>query len=250
MTHPCRSAALRGLLGLALLAGLQPLPASAQDSPGGPARIQWWHGLIAVGGYAVLSRLDDGIQSFFQENRSPTSDDIADVIRPMGQPEVYATVGLGILASGVLAGDREVRQAGVRISTALATTGVVVTLGKFAAGRIRPSKRGSNAADFRPFSGNTSAPSGHAAMAFALAASLGEEIHDPWVSAALYTAAAGTAWSRVNDNVHWLSDVIAGATVGVVIAKYINGKVTVFGVKPPRLRPAPGGAALTWSGSF
>jgi hypothetical protein len=62
--------------------------------------------------------------------------------------------------------------------------------------------------------------------------------------------AAATAWSRVNDNVHWFSDVAAGAVVGIVAAKFMNGKVTIFGVHPPHLRLTPSGAGLAWSGAF
>jgi len=66
----------------------------------------------------------------------------------------------------------------------------------------------------------------------------------------LYAVATATAWSRVNDNAHWFSDVVFGAAVGVVSAKFMNGKVTIFGIRPPHLRPAAGGLALSWSGTF
>ena len=234
--------ALSGMLAL-------PVPALAQQSSP-PAHLRWWHAMAALGGYAILVQVDDGIQRFAQDNRSDTSDDIARVARQMGQPEVYATVGLGVLGAGLVTGDREVRDAGIRISSSLAMAGIVVTVAKQVAGRSRPSREGSDAEDFHPFSGNTSAPSGHSAMAFALAASLGEEIHNPWASFGLYAAATATAWSRVNDNVHWFSDIVAGAAVGVVSAKFMNGKITVLGIRPPRLRPAPGGVALGWSGTF
>lgn len=244
----CAGRVRRSLLVVVLCALMAPLRAGAQE-PHTPA-LRWWHGLAAIGGYAILVQVDDGIQRFAMENRSETSDNIAKITRQMGQPEVYATVGLGVLATGLISGDREVTDAGIRISSSLAMAGVVVTVAKFVTGRSRPSREGSDAEDFSPFSGNTSAPSGHAAMAFALAASLGEEIHDPWASAGLYLLATGTAWSRVNDNVHWFSDVAAGAVVGVVSAKFMNGKLTIFGIQPPRLRPTRSGVALGWSGTF
>jgi hypothetical protein len=234
-----------------LLWGLLALPASSvAQQPDSPAHLRWWHGVAALAGYAVLVQLDDQIQEFVQDNRSESSDNISKVSRQFGQPEVYATVGLGVLTAGLLAGDHEVRDAGVRISGSLAMAGIVVTVAKQVAGRSRPSHEGSDAEDFHPFSGNTSAPSGHSAMAFALATALGEEIHNRWASIGLYTAATATAWSRVNDNVHWFSDVFFGAAVGIVSAKFINGKVTIFGIRPPRLRPAAGGLVLGWSGTF
>jgi membrane-associated phospholipid phosphatase len=205
---------------------------------------------VALGGYALLTSLDDEVQGFVRDNRSATTDNIAGFSRHLGQPEVYASAGLGIIAAGLIAGDRDIRDAGIRVSTSLAMTGLVVTAAKFAAGRARPSLAGSDADDFRPFSGNTSAPSGHAAMAFALATSLSDEIHNPWATVGLYALATGTAWSRVNDDVHWLSDVVAGAALGVTAAKFINGRITLFGIRPPALRPSPSGFALAWTGSF
>jgi hypothetical protein len=228
---------------------LTAVSAEAQQ-PRRPAAVRWWHGLVALGGYAVLVQVDDGIQRFARDNRSGTSDDIARVSRQMGQPEVYVTVALGVLGAGLVSGDRPVRDAGIRISSSLAMAGVVVTIAKQVAGRSRPSREGSEAEDFHPFSGHTSAPSGHSAMAFALAASLGEEIHNRWASAGLYAAAAATAWSRVNDDVHWFSDVVAGAAVGILSAKFMNRKVTIFGISPPGLVPSRSGLAVGWSGTF
>lgn len=227
------------------------LPAAAvAQQPDSPSHIRWWHGVAALAGYALLVQLDDEIQEVAQDHRSRSSDNISRVSRQFGQPEVYATIGLGVLTTGLVAGDHEVRDAGIRISSSLAMAGIVVTVAKQVAGRSRPSRNGSDADDFQPFSGNTSAPSGHSAMAFALASSLGEEIHNRWASMGLYAAATATAWSRVNDNVHWFSDVFVGAAIGIVSAKFMNGKVTIFGIRPPRLRPAAGGMALSWSGTF
>jgi membrane-associated phospholipid phosphatase len=114
---------------------------------------------------------------------------------------------------------------------------------KATVGRYRPAET-DNPYIFKPFSGHDSFPSGHATMAFALAASLSHEIDKPWASAALYTFATGTAWSRLNDERHWLSDVVAGATVGITAA-------TIVHRHPPRLLAEPNGAVrLEWRIAF
>ena len=59
----------------------------------------------------------------------------------------------------------------------------------------------------------------------------------------LYAFATGTAWSRMNDRRHWLSDVVAGAAVGFTAAKIVERH-------PPRFLAGPGGARLEWSLSF
>ena len=64
----------------------------------------------------------------------------------------------------------------------------------------------------------TSFPSGHAARAFMTAAMLDKEYGEtlsPWFTAAGYGAAAATGLMRIRDNNHWLSDVLAGAGIGI-----------------------------------
>jgi membrane-associated phospholipid phosphatase len=112
-------------------------------------------------------------------------------------------------------------------------------------GRFRPSDSGDQYV-FKPFSSHDAFPSGHATVAFALAACLADEIHRPWATAFLYAGATGTAWSRLNDDKHWLSDVLAGAAVGITAAKVIKGRWHIFGLRPPRFVVDPTGYRVEW----
>lgn len=59
----------------------------------------------------------------------------------------------------------------------------------------------------------TSFPSGHTAMAFAFASVVG--IHHPWyIGIPAYALASFVGISRVNDNKHYIHDVLGGATIG------------------------------------
>lgn len=60
-------------------------------------------------------------------------------------------------------------------------------------------------------------PSGHTATAFLTASLLHKEYgwRSPWFSIGGYTAAAVTGVSRICNNRHWMSDVVAGAAVGI-----------------------------------
>jgi membrane-associated phospholipid phosphatase len=68
---------------------------------------------------------------------------------------------------------------------------------------------------------------------------------------ALYVLASGTAFSRINDNRHWLSDTALGAAIGVTTAKLVSGHWRVFGLRPPHFLVTPTGAtALSWRATF
>src|SRR5215210_7861426 len=98
-------------------------------------------------------------------------------------------------------------------------SGVSIVL-KYTVGRTRPTHGDSD--DFQPFGGGTSFPSGHTTLAFAVATAIADESQNGWVDAAVYGAATLTAYARVNDDRHWASDVLAGALVGHLTARWLS----------------------------
>lgn len=70
-------------------------------------------------------------------------------------------------------------------------------------------------------SSRNSFPSGHTAAAFTGAELLRREYWDvsPWIGVAGYAVAAGTGFFRMYNNRHWLTDVIAGAGIGILSAQ-------------------------------
>ena len=95
----------------------------------------------------------------------------------------------------------------------------------------------------RPDGTSLSLPSGHTAAAFATASALQSELG--WkVGAAAYGAAAWVAASRVQARRHYLSDVIAGATIGIMAGRSVavgNGKMR-FALSP---MPVPRGIGVS-----
>ncbi len=63
---------------------------------------------------------------------------------------------------------------------------------------------------------DSSFPSSHAAVAFALAFTLW--FHDKKVGVIFVILAALVAWARVAANVHWPIDVLVGAAIGTIVA--------------------------------
>lgn len=56
-------------------------------------------------------------------------------------------------------------------------------------------------------------PSGHTTSAFAFSGYVMAE-HEYWLGIPAVLLSAFIGWSRINDNMHWLQDVVAGATIG------------------------------------
>jgi membrane-associated phospholipid phosphatase len=214
------------------------LGAAPRPAQGQPGDFRWYHAGAVLGGIALASLLDESVRDQLQGHRSTGKDDVARVFRRMGEAEVFGPIGLGTIAVGIIAGNPRIRRAGERISGGLLLAGTLGVVVKEVVGRRRPALTGS-AYRFKPFSGRDAWPSGHTTMAFALAASVGDEIHSTPVSIGLYGAAAMTGWSRLNDNRHWLSDVLAGAAFGITSAKLMNGHWRVFGVGAPRFLLEP-----------
>ncbi len=207
--------------------------------------IRWWEAAITVGTIGAVSVFDRQVDDWVQDRRSSHSDAVARAFRKGGEPVVVFGITGGILAAGVISGRKDLQRSGGRVLASVVTAGLTTVAIKRIVGRFRPDVT-SDQYVFRPLSDHDAFPSGHTTVAFALATSLAEEIHRPWATAVLYAGATGTAWSRLNDHEHWLSDVLGGAAVGITAAKAIEGRWRVFGLGPPRFLVSPGGARLEW----
>lgn len=92
-------------------------------------------------------------------------------------------------------------------SLAMLATAQVTLLLKLVVGRERPSGK-----NFRSF------PSGHTSHSFAVA-TIVNTLYGPIPGIVTYTCASLVALSRIQDDAHYLSDVIFGAALGIVIAR-------------------------------
>lgn len=228
-----------------------PATVAAQvDAPPQPANIEWWHGALFLGGVSTLMLLDNAVKTGSQDLRGSGTNGLASTVRHFGQPEVYATTALGLLTAGIVTGNPKLSGMGKHLTASLALTSGVIYGGKAFFGRARPDDPIREGDDFGMFSGRGSLPSGHTAMAFALATSLADDIDRPWATVGLYGAATAVGWSRINDDRHWLSDVAAGAVLGIASAKFASGRWTIFGLRAPSLIAGPAGTGIGWKASF
>lgn len=142
---------------------------------------------------------------------------------------------------GMLAVRRESRSGSlwrsvVAQSSSFAILTLITQVGKYSIGRLRPDD-----------SSHNSFPSGHTGTAFACAAILDAEYGQdyPWLAGIGYGIATLTGMSRIANNRHWGTDVLAGASVGlssVYLGYYLSDRI--FGRKRSRLtRPFASGEA-------
>jgi hypothetical protein len=136
----------------------------------------------------------------------------------------YVEVGAAIVQ---LIWDRE---NGIVDSEGLASSFVVTEGLKYGVGRERPDS-----------TTTTSFPSGHTQVSFASATSLNQS-YGPWVGVPLFLMGAFTGLSRIADNMHWLSDVTAGATIGIMFGR--AGFKHHFGLKPMTIDDGGRGGGL------
>ncbi|MCW4468889.1 phosphatase PAP2 family protein [Flavobacterium sp. MFBS3-15] len=178
-------------------------------------------------GYGVIGIESDQLKSFNTQLRDEVKEDIDektsidDFSQWAPAASVFALDALGIKAKNSL------RDRSVILATSYSIMGLTTLAAKSITQIERPDK-----------SANNSFPSGHTATAFAGAEFLMQEYkHESvWYGIAGYAVATGTGLFRIYNNKHWLTDVAAGAGIGILSTKaayWINPIITkaLFGDK-------------------
>lgn len=177
-----------------------------------------WKSALVVGSIALL---DEPAHDYLDRHRNATSQRVADAFEPFGAEYALGTLA-GFALIGSLGDAPRARSAALdgAVST-LITSGLIVPVLKWSTGRSRPNAD-LGAHDFNPFNGGESFPSGHTAEAFTIAASIAENYHRPWISGLSYSVAGLVCYARMEHDAHWLSDVCAGAFIGIGVAKQVS----------------------------
>lgn len=201
------------------------------------------YGLVSLGNNAVR-RLDFNIQANLQKKHPGFSVRIDDYLQFAPGVAFYALNLAGVKSKHSLVDGTAI------YILSKAIMGVATYSGKYGFARERPD-----------FADTKSFPSGHAASAFANAEFLNQEYRDvsPWIGYAGYTVATATGVLRMYNNKHWLSDVIAGAGVGIASTKLayliypslkklvVGNRAVKYSLMPTYQQKAVG---LAFSGTF
>lgn len=213
------------------------LSSSSSDAPARPvpAPLVTRRDLLWLGagtGFTLLAhRVDLQVRDEVR-SRGWQTNRVLDTVEPVG--DVWgggAAVGAGLALwlGGLKARNGDVATTGFRALEAITVSGAITAVLKGTVGRARPrvdSTHAWNAEAFRGFrrSGGDykSMASGHATAAFAFATAVTGEVRRRRPERAMlvgitsYTLAGATAYARIHENAHWLSDVTMGATIGAV----------------------------------
>lgn len=233
------TAAARGLALLAALAAGPRVALVSQALAPAPAPLAWQGAAIAGAALGVALLVDVPVARSLHP-------DAASLARPGRTLSRFGEVGIslpivgGLVLVGALAQRPHLTRTAATTAAAIATSAAAVTVLKFGIGRARPEQDPAlGGGELRPFSGRTAMPSGHTAAAFAMATTLGDASGHAVPRVGLYALATGTAVGRVIGQRHWVSDVVAGAALGILAGKLANGRVSILGVRAPRLLIGP-----------
>lgn len=194
-------------------------------------------GFLLVEGAVAL--LDEPVQrqAIIIMNHNPHLRGVSTYVTNFGGTyEVYTLATLG--AYGFIFKNEKVKTTTLLATQAYITGAALESVLKFLSGRQRPNYYDPNSHETEPkFHGpfanvgtdaagnrlNSSFPSGHTTVAFAAATVFAMEYHNhPWIPILAYSAASLIGVSRITENKHWATDVVAGAAIG-----YLTGRLVV-----------------------
>jgi membrane-associated phospholipid phosphatase len=98
--------------------------------------------------------------------------------------------------------------------------------------------------------GSDSFPSLHTSVAFAVGTVFAESGNDEyrWIRRIVgYGVAGATAYVRLDENVYWLSDTVAGAALGIATAKFVLNRQDAQSRGAVQIQPVKGGWMLSYS---
>ncbi|MBU0764057.1 MAG: phosphatase PAP2 family protein, partial [Bacteroidetes bacterium] len=200
------------------------------------SRGEWIAAGSVIAATALMTTQDAGIQKFAQLNRNETTDRITKYgLEPWGSG-FYSIPLMGVFyLHGLVFDNQRSKKTAMLAAKGYIISGILVNVPKYLLNRHRPYN--DDPPDPMLFNGMfagkfyKSMPSGHTTSVFTVAAVIASEYRDKWyVPVISYTIAGLTGLSRIHDNKHWASDVLAGAAFGWAMGKLVHSRNN-WGVK-------------------
>jgi membrane-associated phospholipid phosphatase len=192
-------------------------------------------------GAAVITAFaltDETVQKFMIKlrDRNEWVHDVSNFVTNAGGP--YEAITLGLMTTyGVVFKNEKLKTTALLASQSYITSAAIQTVIKIVSGRQRPfvyhpdhveaepTFYGPFHSPFRDINGKKSTgsfPSGHTTGAFAAATVFAMEYRDrPLVPIIAYSSASLIGFSRITENKHWVSDVLAGVGLGLLSGRQV-----------------------------
>lgn len=196
-------------------------------------------------GYGFIGIESDQIKNFNSQIKEEVTEDIDEKITIDDFSQYAPAVSVYALNAFGIKGKNSFKDRTIILATSYAIMSASVLTLKSTTHIERPDGSADN-----------SFPSGHTANAFVGAEFLWQEYKDKsiWCGLAGYAVATGTGIFRMVNNRHWLTDVAAGAGIGILSTKiaywlhpFINEKI--FGAKSANEKKTLWSFAPTYNGS-
>jgi membrane-associated phospholipid phosphatase len=198
----------------------------------------WLKASLVAGVTLGLYAFDEDINDWIQDNRH---DDVSEFAERFGDGKIVLPSLVLFYAVGHAAKNVKAKQTALLTIENVVITGIFTQIMKYSFQRHRPNTGDPYDTWDGPFGGGDKLafPSGHTSLAFSIATPIATEYKDNLIIPPLaYGLASLVAWSRMNDNKHWASDVFMGASLGYFTGKAIcrlhedkdNSNVTIMPV--------------------
>jgi hypothetical protein len=205
----------------------------------------WAMAAFSVTGAGAIYTNDAELYALVQRSHTDFGHDVATyAIEPWGSGLYSIPLLAAMYGYGKLSKNSRPAKVALQGTKAIVLAGFITGGLKMAFHRYRPfENEGSYQFDGIGFStDHLSMPSGHTALAFALATTLSCNYRDkPWVGVVAYSLAASVGFSRVYQQQHWASDVFVGALIGYVVGKSVCETGKTLASKRYSLQPWVGG---------
>jgi membrane-associated phospholipid phosphatase len=160
-------------------------------------------------------------------------------------PTVALVAGTGLYAAFI--DDRDGYRETWSLIEAGAFSGATAEVLGYATGRERPD---ATTSPNEWGKGGDSFPSLHTTVAFAVGTVFAESGNDEyrWIRRILgYGVASATAYVRISENVHWLSDSVAGAALGIATARFVLNRQETQDRGALQFQPVKNGWLVSYS---
>ena len=178
-------------------------------------------GYFAIGATMANTPIDQNIQDWYNDNiKSNTTDNFAQFAKNLGEGSYW--IPLGLLASSLYYIDEDflLSNWGLQVMRSYIVGAPFMLGAQVLTGASRPSDDNENNSYWRPFY-DKNGVSGHAfigTVPFVVIAKMSDSY---LIKIPAYIASFLAAWSRINDNAHYASQVLLGWSIGYVSVESI-----------------------------